>query len=647
MDLNMKTKYIRRIHVLSLMALCGVSASIPQGVVQAQTRPVALETRLTKAVSTYNDAIGVMRRYNVFQVYGKVEEGNANRISVYGTSTGYGVTSEKALGWNTKDSFLIVQNPPANSVTYGKFNGVCIALSQREFAPVPADYITASATADKYGKIIISLRQEITNRDNLKVQASRKIEETKNAKAVQSLDAKRDSVYRARVVMADKEVQALLASSSAAKTDKSTPVDSAAAMVALYNKWGALGVDNQVLLKHFYNDFVSAMTLLLEQDQWEPTISSAKLLLSLEASHTLPVDAETGRERFALLLGEMPSSTVTTILRPDEETEPAAVSALAKLWLEKLPTYLDSAAPQEKKIEMAKISQFLGAYLFSLKSNRSQTIARAVDQVRGAYGPSALDVLPLFQDDVAEAKKVRVARQVESFSAAREEATAEKNASVSSTPNQKPPVETSKAVKETPPVPALDFTIRSFVDAKKSRLSDYKEKTVLLYFWDTLYEEHDTDPKRGERLFSFSQRYDPNKLVLLLVDRAGLNNYNVQQFQKLIKPTEGNSPHSRRPRLYPKEVFGLEVKGEDRAVREEEIFTLYIGNKNPNFGKKRVTVINPDGQIVGSVDFKQDETASSFNFSNQKGGSESYNVYDFDEDALENLVVRAMKPGEK
>lgn len=56
----------------------------------------------------------------------------------------------------------------------------------------------------------------------------------------------------------------------------------------------------------------------------------------------------------------------------------------------------------------------------------------------------------------------------------------------------------------------------------------------------------------------------------------------------------------------------------------------------------RVTVVSPALQVVGAVDFEYDATASVFN-ANQRY-LESYQVYDFDEAALEDLLVRAMAP---
>ena len=110
----------------------------------------------------------------------------------------------------------------------------------------------------------------------------------------------------------------------------------------------------------------------------------------------------------------------------------------------------------------------------------------------------------------------------------------------------------------------------------------------------------------------------------------------------------GDGPNN-GPSLLPGQAYSLEF-GVPRAAGDvppervvaEQALKFYTGNSNPSKNANRVVVISPAQQVVGAVEFQYDATASVFN-ANQRH-LEDYQVYDFDEAALEDLLVRAMAP---
>ncbi|PQV62715.1 hypothetical protein B1R32_12431 [Abditibacterium utsteinense] len=454
--------------------------------------------------------------------------------------------------------------------------------------------------------------------------------------------------------------------------------------MALFNKWGNLGVANRPLLERTFDDLANAAAWQLERGDRKGATQSAQKLLSLELFDAAPQDAKTGRARTELSVYaddlQMPSKAVGFVMHRNGK-EPAAASRLAQVWLAKLPAYIAGSATREEKLRVAEISQLLGTEVFALDAGRTQTIAEAVDSVRGSYGPGALVVLPQFVPTVEAAKRERVARQVEAFSNPREVGAPAANTPAANTSQSNAPTRLSRTAQELedattqgapeaqpqisartptqkpapkpvemPLVPAVDFLMRSLRTGKKMRLSDFKGKTVILYFWDAFWmENHDVSPTPAEKLFAFSKRYDSQKVVFLLVDKNGGFREAVQNYQKLTDPTPDTGRDQRRghgPRLYPQVAYSLEIGIPEAAgdtppeqVVTEAALTFYTGSKNVSRSAMRVTVISPAGQVVGSVDFEEDLPASVFN-ANQLY-LDSYRVYDLDEAALEDLLVRA------
>ena len=194
-------------------------------------------------------------------------------------------------------------------------------------------------------------------------------------------------------------------------------LQSSAAAVSLFNKWGSLGVANGTLLWRAFDDLAQAAASQVERGDWKSATPTAEKLLTLELFEQTPQNNQTGKERRSL--ARMPRICACRAGWCGElqcvGQEPAATARLAQAWLWKVPTYISGSATREEKLRVARLSQLLGANVFASDAGRTRTIALAVDAVRGSYGPGALPVLAEYEMAVEAAKRERVARQVEAF----------------------------------------------------------------------------------------------------------------------------------------------------------------------------------------------------------------------------------------
>lgn len=634
----------------------------------------ALQARRRKAATIYDDAYNAADRRAIFQVMGKIERGDTSRLLIYGQSLGHNSAASNSLGQNSENSFLTIYNPDPACIINGRYEGYCIALSQTDFAPAPASYFAAVATIDKYGAILRSLDSEIEFQNQAVQQAIEKREQAKIAKVQQAQTARQAGMYRARVALADRETAAKLVQLDGVVVGASDKggayLQSSAAAAALFNKWGSLGVANRPLLWRAFDDLARASAWRVQRGDWAGATSSAEKLLTLELFAATPGDAQTGKERIELGVDakdlRMPSHAVGLTMHR-EGKEPAAAAHLARAWLAELPGYIAGPSNREEKLRVARLSQLLGVEVFAVQPERTQTIAQVVDAVRGSYGPGALAVLGSYVPAVEAAKRERVARQVEAFSQAPKADTPIEAPRVARTLADAPPLvapvvapanapQVPNAPKEVekplekPLVPAVDFVMRSYLNAKKARLSDFRGKTVLLHFWNLPDERQDMSPTPVEKLFALTKRYDPKKVVLVLVSENGSLDSVAKEYRELTDPTpdpERDRNRGHGPRLYPEAAFSL-VMGSyegspgfyaERAVANQAL-EFYASDKRGERTHNRVTVISPAGQVVGTLNYRRDSTATEFNYGLPHPTGSA--VYDFDEAALEDLLVRAM-----
>jgi hypothetical protein len=379
-------------------------------------------------------------------------------------------------------------------------------------------------------------------------------------------------------------------------------------------------------------------------------------LLTLQLDVLPAKDAQTGRERTKLQNDTNFSEIIADVMRPDGK-ERATATRLAKVWLENLPGYIASSAPQADKVKVAGLSQYLGSRVFVPNEERTRIIATAVDSVRGEYGPGVLAVSADYTSAVEAAKRLRVARQVQSFQPADafSDTVPPVIADTEDLRGAKPTAaEPAPLAPEVPLKAAMDFTFRSFQSGKKMKLSDFQGKTIILYFWGSTAEGGDKGPTPAEKLFAIAKRYDPQKVVLLLMDEGMDLRNGAKEWQKSIDPTPDLGRDTGRghgPRLYPKEGFTLEYGMPESAgdipaerVVAEKALTFYTGNANPSWNAMRVTVINPNQQVVGATDFVEDLQGSAFEAGQKhERTDEGFRIYDFDEEALEDLLVKALQ----
>lgn len=200
------------------------------------------------------------------------------------------------------------------------------------------------------------------------------------------------------------------------------------------------------------------------------------------------------------------------------------------------------------------------------------------------------------------------------------------------------------------PVPALDFEMRSFKTRKTSKLSDFAGKVVLLYFFDLAQQVAQRPPSPEEQLFALAKKYDPKKVVLLLVHKEALNLRNDDQSQYIKALTDPATAKKAglTARLLPPELFAYESfqKGGMGTYGEfsQSIARFYLDSNNILRGKARVSVINAQGLVTGHVDFEP-LPVSDREYLDKRGVE--VREYEFDNDALESLVLDALTPKEK
>ncbi len=191
------------------------------------------------------------------------------------------------------------------------------------------------------------------------------------------------------------------------------------------------------------------------------------------------------------------------------------------------------------------------------------------------------------------------------------------------------------------PVPALNFVFNSFLTGRKSKLSDFRGKVVIVDFFD-IDSERAHSPTPEEQLFEFSKKYDPKKVVLLLLNTSRLNDYLMRSFQEKTRLAKqmGNTPL-----VLPKEIYAYDdsQRGDqdNYSQFERAMGRFYEGSNTLDQFPPRVTVIDPAGMVIGHTDFEYEDIASQ---QLMLGGERRYQIFDLDADALDSLVIEALTP---
>lgn len=404
----------RMLFALTIPSLLSGALLLESHPVQAQQRTtrraapkkLTLQQRWTKAVSIYNAAVEVVNSAPVFMVHGKLQSGNAKRIQIYGMSTPENRAAQNGLGTNYDENFLTIHNPNPNEIGSGRYQGLCIGLSQTEFTPVPQGYFTARATMEKYEGIIDSLRQEIAAQKNAQAQVALKRQRAKLAQVNASKKPQRDRVYKARLTIANQEVGTFLSQldqslrATAENAKGAAHLQASARATALYNKWGKMGVSIEPLLFRSFEELALAATWQLERGNWKGASSAVEKMLSLELHDLNPkIEDRTGTVRTELAVEdwtERPTKAARLALRRPG-SEPAAVSALAKAWMERLPAFVDGYASKADKVRVIEQSQMLDSYIFAPQPGRFETIMSVVSKMLARYGRESLTLLPKYQ----------------------------------------------------------------------------------------------------------------------------------------------------------------------------------------------------------------------------------------------------------
>jgi hypothetical protein len=590
---------------------------VPTGPLTADNDPQLknLRSRLFQAEIDTARLRNEVDRYTIFTVIGKYESGDAQGIMVYGTAMSSGPSP---FGQTMEKRFIAVIEPYPEDLRSGMLTGLYVFRGSQRGTNVygrpPEAYWKArnslSARLEQKEFLeqaiqvrLATLREAEAGREAEK-DAALELAQIAKARQEQAKAASTEEQRKARVAA---EVRELLASHEDSKwheVDAETRASWSAQSMALYNR-----LTPKDEFPQLREDSTVQLTLAAVVQAREGNLDGS----ALTAAKAFWSDAEASAVSAIYTRQKLGATAHAALTR-----KPAALNLLLEHWADNLAEYVRTSE-----------------YADGVKARKFAEVL-----LRVSTGVPGVD--PGAERNVLERAWKETGLQ----------GTEQKTTSIRipqapvSTEGGTVPAET-EAVAEVAPVPALNFFFTRFSDGKKLQLKDFRGKVVLVYYWDVREEDRIVEPMPTERLKAIAGEYDPEKVVLLAVHESthfGALDYEVKRRTSAWEDRHGEPAK----RTFPDKIYYLEERmyGIGSSPLLQEFHKFYAKTRGRTLWSWRekgegpqVTVINARGDVVGSVDFLFNEVLTA---QANEGKRVTQDVYDFDKDALDALIIQAL-----